>query len=551
LLQTILRNIAFVLLAIVLGTCTKENFVEPQDPFEVQRLEPNPTEIQLGSGKNALVIKTNKSNIVETENGIRVKGSIYAQNETYGDVRVSTGDFELVFNEVEGFYEQIQGIGMVDLPNQGLLSELKIDKFIYSPIGFKKGSEFEDIGIFGWPVNPDRYYFYYETPDRFNLGITKTALDAISKVAVDPQDPYFFMACSFSGSPFGPTDNAKIAFSTQGLIPYEPLVTFYDIPSFTGHIYLGANIPLLEFPASVEGEYVLRFADETGDAAKFFNGEDFNFRMGTNGKVTFDHEALDWLNIEVVLGEASTYLQLDPSGESMMKWAGQRSTPSTTPSDFVAQVIGQDWDFLDYLQISEQKETFYGTIGTVPSDWEFGFKTESSMKIGNYSIDMGGIELELSPVRMYFKGTARLAGFTRASLSGEINKNGNFELKGSVSNGFHAEAAGLSIGYDLGLDITFKHKDGTVTFKAKAHLSGEACLGKLCAGFSINASITISSNGDFEVCFSIGIGKLGFDVCIDFNTMENIDGTPGYKQTMTAIEIPLEQVPIENRFPAK
>ena len=547
-LKTILRNISFVLLAVVLGTCTKDNFVEPQDPFEVQRLEPNPEEIQLGSGDNALVIKTNQSNIIETETGIRVKGSIFAQNEKYGDVRVSTGDFELIFNKAEGFYEQIQGIGMVDLPNQGILSELKIDKFIYSPIGFKKGSEFEDTGIFGWPINPDRYYFYYETPDRFSLGITKTALDAISKVAVDPQDPYVFMACSFSGSPFGPTDNIKMAFSTQGLIPFSPLVDFYDIPSFNGHIYMGANFPLLNYPVSVEGEYVLRFADETGDAAKFFNGEDFNFKLGMNGQLTFDHDALDWLNIEVVLGQATTYLQFDPSGETMLKWAGERSTPSATPSDFVAQVIGQDWDFLDYLQITEQKETFYGTIGTDLSDWEFGFKTESSMKIGNYSIDMGGVELELSPERMYFKGSARLAGFSRASLSGEINKNGNFELKGKVSNGFHASTKGLSIGYDLSLDVSFKHQDGTVTFKAKAKLSGEACLGKLCASFSIKASVTISSNGDFEVCFSIGIGKLGFDVCIDFTVAEN---TEGYIQTMDYVEIPLEQVPIENRFEAE
>ncbi len=549
-LKTILRNLAFVLLAIVLDTCTKENFVEPQDPFEVQRLEPEPGEFKLGSGDNALIMRTNKSNIIETETGIRVKGSIFASNETYGDVRVTTGDFELVFNEVEGFYEQIQGIGMVDLPNQGILSELRIENFIYSPIGFKKGSEFE-LGTFGWPVNPDRYYFYYETPDRFNLGITKTVLDAISKVAVDPQDPYFFMACSFSGSPFGPVDNAKIAFSTQGLIPFSPLVDFYDIPSFEGHIYLGAKIPLLKYPAAVEGEYVIRFADETADAAKFFTGEDFNFKLGTNGQLTFEHDALDWLNIEVVLGQATTYLQFDPDGETMFKWAGLRQTPSSTPSDFVAQVIGEDYDFLDYLQIVEQKETFYGTIGTDLSDWEFGFKTESSMKIGSFEIDMGGIELELSPVRMYFRGTARLAGFTTVSLHGEVNKNGNFEIGGKVRNGFHASAAGLSIGYELKIEVTLKHKNGTVTFKGKAKLSGEACLGKLCADFSIRASITISSSGSFEICFSIGIGKLGFDVCIDFNTVENLDGTYGYEQIMNAVEIPLEQVPIENRFPAK
>ena len=91
---------------------------------------------------------------------------------------------------------------------------------------------------------------------------------------------------------------------------------------------------------------------------------------------------------------------------------------------------------------------------------------------------------------------------------------------------------------------------GVFKFSGKIKLSGEACvsIGKIdiCAGFTIRGSVSISSDGEFEVCFSIGIGKLGFDVCISYHRSSVRDDD--FVQTMTYKEIPIEQVPIENRF---
>ena len=80
-------NLIVVSIAILLlMQCTKENFVEPIDPFEPQKLDANPEELILGSGSNALVLKTNKANLIKTDYGYSVKGSVYIENKKYGDI---------------------------------------------------------------------------------------------------------------------------------------------------------------------------------------------------------------------------------------------------------------------------------------------------------------------------------------------------------------------------------------------------------------------------------------------------------------------------------
>ncbi len=413
-------------------------------------------------------------------------------------------------------------------------------------IGFKKGSEFE-TGAFEWPVNPDRYYFYYEVPDGFDAGILQMWMSGIKRVAIDPTDPLFYVYCDFGLTGLGPLQDIGMGFSAQGLITYQPLVDYYSIPSFTGNLYFRAAISLEEIPVVISGETVLAFKTPETDAFAFFNGENASYKFGSNARLTFDSSVLDFLNIEIVLGEASVYYDINTQQESVIKWAGIREVPSSTPSDFLYQVIGQDWDFLDYLQITELREIFYGTISSDLSNWELGFKSNTWLNIGNYRIDMGSMYLEFTTDHLFFGGSMRLAGFGRAAIDGSVYMNGNFEFKGTVSSGFSASSGGLSIGYDLRIEVTFKHTDGVVTLKGKARLSGEACAGLICVGFGINTTITISSEGSFEICFSIGVGAIGYDVCINFNSVM-INGRESYTQTMTAIEIPLEQVPLENRF---
>ncbi len=549
LVKKYLNLAALSVILLLIMQCTKENFVEPIDPFEPQKLETNPEEFLLGSGGNALVLKTNKANLIKTDYGYSIKGSVFIENKKYGDVRLTNGTFDIVKDASGKFYSKMTGLGVAELPKEGLLKKLNLDGMPLASLVLKKGSEFE-AGPFGWPVDPNRYYFYYENDEPYSASITKSKFKNIKKVAIDPLDPYYFTSCDFTGSKLGDITDAGIAVSAQGLIPFTPLVTSYNIPSFKGNFYLSGTIPLSKYPIAFSGEAVLSLGSSGSNSDDFFANRNSAFKMGLNGKATLDHEALDWLNIEVVLGKSSLYLNVENTGKTQIKFVGEREFPPSKPSDFLYEVIGQDWDFLDYLIPVEQKETFYGTIGTELSEWELGFKSESTLNILGHKIDMGHTHLEVTSNSMYFSGEAVIAALSRVGVKGYAEKNGNFELTGYARNGLSISKGPLWLGYELSMDATIKNYNGTFTFKGKIKLSGKVCVEilkiNICAGFTIRASVSISSNGEFEVCFSIGIGKLGFDVCISYRRSSSVNSD--FYQVMDYKEIPIEQVPIENRF---
>ena len=224
--------------------CAKENFIEPPDPFAVQELEANPNVITLGHGANSLKLKTNQKNIVETKDGLRIKGSIFIENSKYGDMPLSTGDFELIKDSANGSSYTIKGFSRVQLPNEGILKDLDMAGMPTSKMGFKKGSEF-DLGALSWPVNPDRYYFYYENDDSnpFEADVTTSKMKNIKKIAIDPTDPFVFFTCDFNGTKLGDLSDVGMAVSAQGLIPFTPLVSNGDIEGFNGNIYFTGSFP--------------------------------------------------------------------------------------------------------------------------------------------------------------------------------------------------------------------------------------------------------------------------------------------------------------------
>ncbi len=563
-----LKNIGMYLLILTLTLwfgCRKENFVEPPDPFASQELEANPDVITLGQGANALKLKTNQANVIETKNGLRIKGTLYIENDKYGDMPFSTGDFELTKDSTlakqegtKNIYSMITGFSRVELPQEGIFKDLQMVGMPTSTLGFKKGSDF-DTGTFGWPVNPDRYYFYYENDDSnpFQANIARSTLKNIKKIAIDPTDPYEFFTCDLNGTKLGDLSDVGMAVSAKGLIPFTPLVPYGDISSFNGNIYLTGTFPVATYPVSFTGEAVLAFnsGDQNG-FTKFFSGKSTDFTMGLNGQVTFDNTALDWMNVQVVLGQATLILSENGLGDTELEFAGVREMPPTTVSDFLNQIIGKDWNFLDYLIPVEQKETFYGTIGTKLSDWKMGFKMESSLNLpGDIHLDMGKTQLEVTSSQMYFMGEAVVCGFNRVGVEGYAQKSGDFKLTGYENSSFDASWHALSIGYSLGMSVTVQYISGTFTFIGKFNFDGRACVRILkhnyCAHIGFSGSVSISSNGSFEITFSVGVGPVGFDVHIHFDPNNSkVAGEKNYIQTMTATEIPLKMVPENMRFPA-
>jgi hypothetical protein len=319
--------------------------------------------------------------------------------------------------------------------------------------------------------------------------------------------------------------------------------------TFFGNLYISGNIPLGKYPASFTGESVLSFSSNNNeDSDLFFAGKSADFILGLNGTVFFDNEALDWMGIDVELGSATLEYYMSKSGDTKLRFVGERNEPAIEVSDFINQIIGKDYDFLDYLAPYKQREIFYGEIGTELSDWEMGFQLSTWLELpGGYRIDMGHSYLEVSTKRMYYWGEAVVAGFSSIGVKGKVNlENGNFKLTGYQKSGFTANAGKLKIGYNLAMDITFEHYNGDVSFGAKVKLTGKACWGKLCAHITIKSNVHISSKGNYKICFSVGIGKLGFDVCIEKTSKKNGQ----YKEVMTYDKVPLEMVPQENRFDA-
>ncbi len=541
--------------------CTKENFVEPIDPFQAKPLQPDAPQFQLGTGTNALILKANKENIAsETDSLVRIKGALFVENSKYGDIRLSNGDFELINsgNSGDNIFNNFRGYAVLNIPQEGFFQYLNFPEMIAMPIGLKKGSEFETES-FNWPVNEDRYYFYYENPNPFPINISSSKLENIKKIAIDPTDPYFFASGDIEGTKLGDLSDVGFAFSAQGLIPFSPLVSLKKMPieGFYGNIYLSGTIPIGDYPVSVSAEGVLKFtSDEMDDAKNFFEGRNSDFALGLNGQVNFDNEALDWMGIEVVLGQATLVFAMDRSGKTLLKFAGIREDPPMSVSDFLKSIITKDYDFLDYLAPYQTKEVFYGSIGNELSDWKMGFKFESKLNLPNdFSIDMGHVYLYLDPTIMNFEGEVVLAGFSHIGMKGTVEMNGNFALTGYAKAGFSASYKALSLSFQLGVDVTLAHRDGVVSFEGNFTMSGKASLdikvGTLTASFTIHGSCKIASDGSFKLCFSIGIGDFGFDVCLSFNAQQAKIQGKNYHPEMHYKEIPLEQVPIQNRFPAE
>jgi hypothetical protein len=82
---------------IISNSCRKENFKEPQDPYENERLDANHAAIRFGEGTNAIEVCTNYENIDTTANGnLRIRGTLFNVNEKYGPIKISQGDFLLL-----------------------------------------------------------------------------------------------------------------------------------------------------------------------------------------------------------------------------------------------------------------------------------------------------------------------------------------------------------------------------------------------------------------------------------------------------------------------
>lgn len=587
----------FILTVFIFVTtgCRKDVYEEPQDPYEKERLNADHINIIFGDPQTGYIIKTNKENVEITENGnVRIRGTLYTDNEAFGPMKLTSGDFmffkgigntpkstyihekygELPVYEgkyiIKGFQKEdlvlegFAGYAEFNIPKVGFLQELNIPFMQGSPIGFVSGSELE-----GWPLNPDRKYFYFDYSKLDPLGVAgdgigfkiKQSAISLDKLAIDPFDPLLYMHASLDIPKF-PLNDIGLGLSLQGNFNFEipEHLQYGKIRGFdNGNILVEGSVDLSALlygvPIAVGGQVVMGFP--TGnwqDITNFFDDQEIYLVIGASGQVTLNIDYIPMLGFELVLGEAVMTAFLVPGQtKANISFVGQMEKPSMTPRELFEELSGVDVKFFDYLNMgAHQTFTVWGSVGISPDDWEIGLKNEIEFMVADYTIFSADAMLEINKDHIYVEANAELALFGSAKLVGEVRPTGYIFIGG------YAEAHAVLDAGPLHLILDFESETeleiqigGAWRFMSKGYFYGEVGIdlppwgGPLSyyasVSIKIGYEVEINSDGTFRICATLGIDGFGFDVCMDFTKK-------GKQHKCTYKEIDYKKVPKSQRY---
>lgn len=584
---------ALGLLIMITGGCLKDEFKEPPDPFIKQRLEEGYVGFEFGNGVDSFKILTNKENVTITNKGnVRIRGSIFADRDSLAPVRLSQGDFILLKNpgsnqktvSIEGHkdlplsrgkfkmlnsdgsgYTEFYGFGGYSeftLPQVGITQDMEIPTVDGSPINFAQGSDLPE----GFPVNPDRTYFYFYYDDMADFVLSQSSF-MINRLALDPDDPYFYVhANSLSIPGLESLEDGGFAVSVQGNIPFAPQssLSFGDVESFDyGNIMIEGSINLEDFigaPIVIEdATCTIGFGNMT-DGVNFFEGGDVPMMMGLKGGFKLVVSDL----AEWPLGDAAVSLRVGGYDNFQFSYAAYFDNEMSIfePIETLTGIDGAATAF-DFIKPPQEVRIIYtwGTLSSNIDDWNIGFHSESYMDLlGVMTIDLGSVTFEASPTRLFFDCDMPISFFSHIGLSGNIESSGAFMLKAYTHAGEDFGCCGLSI--DVGYKAHFilnVDADASWYFEiyGKAYLDisiGQPWIDAHgITGLednpdprvkaSVSFSARLNSSGKFKgyIKFSfLGIGhKFSFSFSLNSTSNTSFESLE---------EIPLSEVPIENRF---
>ncbi len=580
--------VAFIVIA---AGCKKDVYVEPEDPYEKERLNSDHINIIFGDAETGYVIKTNTENVETTESGnIRIRGTLYTDNDAFGPMKLTSGDF-IFFNganaakesyahesygelpvykgkyTIKGYEKEditaegFAGFAEFNIPKVGFLQELMIPFMEGSPIGYVNGSELED-----WPLNPDRKYFYFDysklnsSADGVEFKIKESTV-ALDRIAIDPFDPFLYMHAGLD-IPKLPLNDIGFGLSLQGNINFEvpEHLQYGKIEGFdNGNILIEGSVDLSALlsgvPIGVGGQIVLGFP--TGnweDITNFFDNQEVYLSLGASGQVTLDADYIPMLGVELLLGEAVMTAFLNPSEDrAIISFVGQMEQPSYSPRELFEELSGADVQLLDYLNMGwEQTFTVWGSAGISADDWLLGIKNEVAFVVADHTIISADAMLEIDKDHIYVEANAEIVLFGEAKLIGDIKYDGSVFIGAYCEAHFDETFAGLHLKIDFESNTELNiESNGDWRFYSKGQFYGEAGIDLPPWGgpFSYYASVSINmgyeaeidSDGKFRVCANIGIDGFGFDVCMDFNKK-------GERHNMTVKNTDYKNIPQEKRY---
>ena len=521
----------------------------------------------------------------------------------HGDLPLTKGTFYRVTEDSIETYSAMAAYGMLELPAYGMLSKvtapLSGGGLAGAKITIGYGSKIkENFGSAFDPLNDNRNYFIFEmeTGISFDIGAVDASIgNALDNgnmsvnagngssymLALDPLDPYIFYRGNMGGISILGIEGAGFGLSVQGNITYQPSVTIYDrVKSFdNGNIYLQGDIPIpipgLEFlNTTVSGEAVIGF--EHGDFAapiEFFDLLPVKYKVGVNGSLSLNPDIIPgFLSLSFNLADANLYLDWNNIDDFQLSFVGMCDiinlpNPNVLLVDLSTNILKKlnlpegSLEFVKYVRIAaalqspatniKENAIFLGTLSSKPMDWDFGITRKSWIELPEIGeIAAGQVSYRLSPSLFKFLGQVDIGPFAGMELLGEIEwaNAADFTLKGHA----WADVGGSwgPIGFKLVMELLAEiyKRDLTFGFNGIIHLEGNFWVTiakiKITAGAKLRLEVSVASDGSFTLCFQVGIGKLGYNVCVDYTRLSN-----GFmNENIKMQEIPISEVPTENIF---
>lgn len=284
--------------------------------------------------------------VVKTQQGLLYQGDASLATPL-GPMVLAQASLEFRYTAGTQNIEAVHGRAFVPTPLSGK-QKISIDEPVVAELGYALGENLRELGV---PLLDTRGYLYFNFEAGLTIRYGKKDSDdleeepepsfsisfpagAMARIVVDPLDPMFYFAGSVT-TPEGEKNDggeaeedeggivAGAGSSSQGLIPFRPLVT-YGIEDkareFLGHRVQTGTFPIYQLPGlQVRGVMVTNLDPlATGELAidPFGIGVGPAIQAGANGRFFYSLDFLhvkglgNFANVTVPLGKATAAVEI-------------------------------------------------------------------------------------------------------------------------------------------------------------------------------------------------------------------------------------------------